>query len=63
MSGNKVEVFYFADSLGSMTHVDVERICGLIRDWVGPIGVHAHDNSGLALSNTLHAINQCGVVG
>ncbi len=62
MSGSNVEVFYFADSLGSMTHLDVERICGLIReDWVGPIGVHAHDNSGLALSNTLHAINHCGV--
>ncbi len=51
-----VEVLYFADSMGSMAPEDVSRIVGLLREgWDGPLGIHTHDNMGLALSNTLRA--------
>ncbi len=51
-----VEVLYFADSMGSMTPDDVSRIVGWLRaDWDGPLGIHTHDNMGLALANTLRA--------
>ena len=51
-----VEVLYFADSMGSMTPADSARITGWLREeWEGPIGIHTHDNMGLALANTLAA--------
>lgn len=51
-----VESLYFADSMGSMTPDDTARIIGWLREeWDGPIGVHTHDNMGLALPNTLRA--------
>ena len=51
-----IEVLYFADSLGSMTSEDITRVVGWLRQgWGGPIGIHTHDNMGLALSNTLAA--------
>ncbi len=52
-----VDVLYFADSLGSMESVDVVRIISLLKsNWTGNIGFHAHNNKGLAVSNTLVAI-------
>nr|WP_321510715.1 aldolase catalytic domain-containing protein [uncultured Celeribacter sp.] len=58
-SAHSVEVLYFADSLGSMTPEDVVRIVGWFRtSWDGPLGIHTHDNMGLALSNTLTAIGR-----
>lgn len=54
-----VEVLYFADSMGSMTPGDTARIIGWLREeWDGPIGVHTHDNMGLALANTLCAADR-----
>ncbi|WP_372922297.1 aldolase catalytic domain-containing protein [Roseovarius sp.] len=51
-----LEVLYFADSMGGMTPEDVVRIVGLLREhWQGAIGIHTHDNMGLALANTLRA--------
>jgi 4-hydroxy 2-oxovalerate aldolase len=51
-----VEVLYFADSTGSMTPDDVSRVIRWMRSsWRGPIGVHTHDNMGLALQNTMRA--------
>ena len=51
-----VEVLYFADSMGSMSGDDVAKIVGWLREgWDGPLGIHTHDNMGLALSNTLRA--------
>src|SRR6056297_49838 len=51
-----VDVLYFADSMGSMTPEDTARIVGWLRKgWDGPLGIHTHDNMGLALSNTLRA--------
>jgi len=55
-SATATEVLYFADSMGSMTPEDATRIIGWLRThWNGPLGIHAHDNMGLALSNTLAA--------
>jgi 4-hydroxy 2-oxovalerate aldolase len=51
-----VDVLYFADSMGSMTPDDAARIIGWLREeWQGPMGIHTHDNMGLALQNTLRA--------
>jgi len=51
-----IEVLYFADSMGSMEPEDVVRIVQLLRQrWSGELGIHTHDNMGLALSNTLKA--------
>jgi 4-hydroxy 2-oxovalerate aldolase len=55
-SASAIEVLYFADSMGSMTPDDAARIIGWLRThWSGPLGIHTHDNMGLALANTLRA--------
>ena len=52
-----VDVLYFADSLGCMNPEDVSFICDKIRKvWREPLGIHAHNNKGLALINSLTAI-------
>ena len=54
----KPSVIYFADSMGSMKPKEVSNTVNLIRkNWKGNIGIHAHDNMGLALSNTIEAHN------
>jgi 4-hydroxy 2-oxovalerate aldolase len=54
-----VDVLYFADSLGDMLPVDVRQMMSLLRtNWSGPIGIHTHDNRGVALLNSLEAIDQ-----
>jgi 4-hydroxy 2-oxovalerate aldolase len=51
-----VEVLYFADSFGSLNPVLVGKIVdSLSIGWSGALGIHAHDNKGLALSNSLAA--------
>lgn len=56
--GHPVEVFYFADSMGSMTPEQAREIIRWIRGvWDGPIGVHTHDNIGLALENMMTALD------
>lgn len=53
-----IEVLYFADSMGGMSPEQTRQIIGWLREgWDGPIGVHTHDNMGLALGNTLAAID------
>lgn len=55
-SQSPIEVLYFADSMGSMRPEDTSRIIRVLRqEWQGPLGIHTHDNMGLALSNTLRA--------
>ena len=51
---------YFADSLGNMKPNDIERVSRLFIAKTDFIGIHAHNNMGLALSNTLLAM-QSGV--
>ena len=56
-----VDVFYFADSFGNLKAEDVERYISLIRNnYPGKIGIHTHDNQGLAFSNVLKALD-CGI--
>lgn len=56
-SWGSVEALYFADSLGNMQPADIERCVAALRGgWKGAVGVHAHDNCGRALANTLTAM-------
>lgn len=53
-----VEVLYFADSFGNMKPKQIlEMTDSLKQGWQTEIGIHTHDNMGLALSNSLEAIN------
>ncbi len=53
------DVLYFADSLGSMKPEAVADTIRSIREgWSGPIGIHTHDSMGMALQNTLRAIDE-----
>jgi 4-hydroxy 2-oxovalerate aldolase len=52
-----VDVLYLADSLGNLTPGQTADLVTLVsKNWPGPIGIHAHDNGGLALANTLSAL-------
>ena len=51
-----VDVLYFADSLGSLSPKRVAEIASLLRkNWKGKLGIHAHDNMGRALANSVVA--------
>ena len=53
----KLDGLYFADSLGNMGVSDVCRVIELIQlNLTLEMGIHAHNNMGLALSNTLAAM-------
>lgn len=58
-SMSDVDVLYFADSLGSM---DPEQTTNIVRtlktNWSGELGIHTHDNLGMAVVNTMSAINE-----
>lgn len=52
-----IDVLYFADSLGSLSPKKVKTISKTFQDsWRGPLGIHAHDNQGQAIANTLEAV-------
>ncbi|MBM4221630.1 MAG: hypothetical protein FJ170_06770, partial [Gammaproteobacteria bacterium] len=52
-----VDVLYFADSMGNMDPAKVRAtVIALRRGWSGPLGIHTHDNMGMALVNTLAAM-------
>lgn len=53
----EMDVLYFSDSFGDLTPADVLECVTLIRKYYsGKIGIHTHDNNGLAFANTLCAI-------
>jgi len=53
-----LDVLYFADSMGSMKPVQTLQVVSWLRSgWSGELGVHTHDNLGLALSNSLCALS------
>ncbi|MEH7131461.1 aldolase catalytic domain-containing protein [Neobacillus drentensis] len=55
----KIDVLYFADSLGSMRPEDTAQIIKIIRQvWQGPLGIHTHDNMGYALANSIRAVEE-----
>ncbi|WP_445357566.1 aldolase catalytic domain-containing protein [Microbulbifer sp. ANSA002] len=54
-----LDVLYFADSMGSMNPDQVTQLIHWFRsEWNGEMGIHTHDNLGLALSNTLRALDE-----
>ncbi len=54
-----LDALYFADSLGSMAPDDIARVVRLLAsEWQGCIGVHAHDNMGNAIANSLRALDE-----
>ena len=54
---DKIDVLYFADSLGNMDPYEATRIIDALREhWTLDLGIHAHDNTSRALSNTLHCM-------
>lgn len=56
-----IDVLYFADSFGNMNNTSVREVIEAIsKEWHGEIGIHAHDNKGHALANSIYAID-CGV--
>ena len=57
-SWDTVEVLYIADSFGNLDPDNVKKIINIIKNgWLGSIGIHAHDNKGLAVQNTVAALN------
>lgn len=55
----KPDVFYVADSFGSMLPEDVSTLVAQLRQhYQGPIGIHTHDNQGLAFANSLRALDE-----
>lgn len=54
-----LDSLYFADSMGSMYPDDAAKVIGWLRSgWSGALGIHTHDNMGLALSNTKRSIKE-----
>lgn len=54
-----LDTLYFADSMGSMKPNQVAQIIGWLRKyWTGALGIHTHDNMGMALQNTLRALEE-----
>ncbi|MBI3298575.1 MAG: aldolase catalytic domain-containing protein [Elusimicrobia bacterium] len=52
------ETLYFADSLGNMPPDEIAGIVKALRaGWGGPLGIHAHNNMGQALANTIAAVD------
>ena len=57
-SKSKLDIFYFADSLGNLEPKNITDISNVIkRNWKKDIGFHAHDNMGRALINGVAALN------
>ena len=54
-----IDVLYFADSFGNLEPESIESIISVMSSqWKGDLGIHTHDNLGLALSNTLRALDE-----
>jgi 4-hydroxy 2-oxovalerate aldolase len=52
-----IDSLYFADSMGSMGPDQTSEIISWLRKhWKGDMGIHTHDNMGLALQNTIQAL-------
>lgn len=54
-----MDALYFADTMGSMNPEQTAKIISWFRsEWTGAMGIHTHDNMGLALSNTMRAMDE-----
>lgn len=54
-----VKVFYLADSFGSFYPEDIRSLVRFLKDnYDGTLGIHTHDNQGMAYANTMAAIEE-----
>lgn len=60
IKGMDIECFYVADSYGSLLHSDISDLVQRLLPCNKPIGLHTHNNSGLAFANCIEGI-KCGV--
>ena len=57
-NNKKVDVLYLADSLGSLRKTEIKKLFfEFKKHFTNELGIHAHDNLGLALNNSLTAFN------
>ena len=55
---NEIDRVYFADSLGSMFPENIQNVVKMLKtEYSGPIGLHAHNNLGLAFINSIAAVD------
>lgn len=55
----EVDVFYLADSFGSFYPDDIRELIRFLKaNYEGALGMHTHDNQGMAYANTLTAIEE-----
>ena len=54
----ELEALYFADSYGNLTPKYVEKVIKSFLKFNIPIGIHTHDNLGLAFANCIKAIEE-----
>ena len=57
LSIDKVKALYFADSFGSLLPNRVKELVEIFKETGKDIGIHTHDNLGLAFANSLCAID------
>lgn len=58
-SAYPLDVLYFADSLGSLEPNATALIVESFKaGWQGQLGIHAHDNMGMAVANTMRAVSE-----
>lgn len=59
ISEAKPDVFYIADSFGSLYPDDVRKLVRNVRSkYTGALGIHTHENQGMAYANALAAIEE-----
>jgi len=52
-----IDVLYFADSMGSLNTQQITTIVNIFKNnWIGAIGIHAHDSMGNAVNNSMQAV-------
>ncbi len=57
-SSSDIDCFYISDSFGKLSPSDIPQILQQIKnEYSGKMGIHTHDNNGLAFANTLCAID------
>jgi 4-hydroxy 2-oxovalerate aldolase len=59
LSLSNVDIVYFADSLGCMKYLEIEKVIKNINThWKGPVGVHMHNNLNQALLNNIYCLKK-----
>ena len=57
LSKTKVVALYFADSFGSLLPDRVKELVSIFKETEKDVGIHTHDNLGLAFANSLCAVD------